>query len=73
MDTVDAAHQVMGTITGSRRIYEPRENEPVKLEKSNIILLGPTGSGRSSVNLVYILYYICASSLILEIQIMFKL
>ncbi|BHF65689.1 hypothetical protein SprV_0200870200 [Sparganum proliferum] len=32
---------------GSRLIYNDGQLEPVKLEKSNIILLGPTGSGKT--------------------------
>ncbi|KAL5964761.1 ATP-dependent Clp protease ATP-binding subunit clpX-like mitochondrial [Taenia solium] len=48
VDASDPTHQVPGTITGSRRIYESHKGEPVRLEKSNIILLGPTGSGKSS-------------------------
>ncbi|VDL16394.1 unnamed protein product [Hymenolepis diminuta] len=34
------------TVSGSRRIHEVREAEPVRLDKSNVILLGPTGSGK---------------------------
>ncbi|EUB64269.1 ATP-dependent Clp protease ATP-binding subunit clpX-like protein [Echinococcus granulosus] len=46
-DTGDPTHQAPETIAGSRRIYESHKSEPVRLEKSNIILLGPTGSGKS--------------------------
>ncbi|VUZ48756.1 unnamed protein product [Hymenolepis diminuta] len=35
------------TVSGSRRIHEVREAEPVRLDKSNVILLGPTGSGKT--------------------------
>ncbi|VDO13701.1 unnamed protein product [Rodentolepis nana] len=34
------------TVSGSRRIHDTREAEPVRLDKSNVILLGPTGSGK---------------------------
>nr|CDS32531.1 growth factor receptor bound protein [Hymenolepis microstoma] len=35
------------TVSGSRRIHETREAEPIRLDKSNVILLGPTGSGKT--------------------------
>ncbi|VDM32835.1 unnamed protein product [Hydatigera taeniaeformis] len=46
VDASNPTYQAPGIIAGSRRIYETHKGEPVRLEKSNIILLGPTGSGK---------------------------
>uniref|UniRef100_A0A183SX89 ATP-dependent Clp protease ATP-binding subunit clpX-like, mitochondrial n=1 Tax=Schistocephalus solidus TaxID=70667 RepID=A0A183SX89_SCHSO len=43
----DATPNSGGGNWGSRLIYNDGQLEPVKLEKSNIILLGPTGSGKT--------------------------
>uniref|UniRef100_A0A5K3FCZ3 AAA domain-containing protein n=1 Tax=Mesocestoides corti TaxID=53468 RepID=A0A5K3FCZ3_MESCO len=47
VEASDSTNQRAGPTTGSRLIYGSQECEPVKLEKSNIILLGPTGSGKT--------------------------
>lgn len=46
MHREDDPPPLSATVNGTQRIYDVKEAEPIKLDKSNVILLGPTGSGK---------------------------